>query len=278
MKAYFLLMRLHKPIGIYLLLYPALWALFLAAERVPDLKLCLIFVAGVVLMRSAGCVINDYADRGIDKLIKRTQNRPITTGEIHPKSALILFFVLMMIAFGLVLMTNTLTIQLAVIAAFLATLYPFTKRWTHLPQFVLGCAFAMSVPMAFAATNGSVLAGAWWVFLATVVWTVIYDTMYAMADREEDLKIGVKSSAILFARFDRLIIALLQLMLIGILITIGRVFGLKLEYFLMLFVVLGLMFYHQFLIKKREKGACFKAFLHNHYIGMSVLLGIIFGL
>jgi 4-hydroxybenzoate polyprenyltransferase len=160
----------------------------------------------------------------------------------------------------------------------LATLYPFTKRWTHLPQFVLGCAFAMSVPMAFAATNGSVPSDAWWVFLATVVWTVVYDTMYAMADREEDLKIGVKSSAILFAKFDRLIIVLLQLILMAILIKIGQVFVLELTYFLVLFVVLGLMFYHQFLIKKRERGACFEAFLHNQYIGMSVLLGVIFGL
>jgi 4-hydroxybenzoate polyprenyltransferase len=278
MTAYFRLMRLDKPIGIYLLLYPTLWALFLAAGGLPDLKLFVIFVLGVVLMRSAGCVINDYADRKIDKLIKRTQNRPITTGEIHPKSALILFFLLMIVAFGLVLMTNTLTIQLAVIAGFLATLYPFTKRWTHLPQFVLGCAFAMSVPMAFAATNGSVPSDAWWVFLATVVWTVVYDTMYAMADREEDLKIGVKSSAILFAKFDRLIIVLLQLILMAILIKIGQVFVLELTYFLVLFVVLGLMFYHQFLIKKRERGACFEAFLHNQYIGMSVLLGVIFGL
>ncbi|CAC9643241.1 4-hydroxybenzoate octaprenyltransferase [bacterium endosymbiont of Bathymodiolus sp. 5 South] len=278
MTAYFRLMRLDKPIGIYLLLYPTLWALFLAAGGLPDLKLFVIFVLGVVLMRSAGCVINDYADRKIDKLIERTQNRPITTGEIHPKSALILFFLLMIVAFGLVLMTNTLTIQLAVIAGFLATLYPFTKRWTHLPQFVLGCAFAMSVPMAFAATNGSVPSDAWWVFLATVVWTVVYDTMYAMADREEDLKIGVKSSAILFAKFDRLIIVLLQLILMAILIKIGQVFVLELTYFLVLFVVLGLMFYHQFLIKKRERGACFEAFLHNQYIGMSVLLGVIFGL
>ncbi|AYQ57729.1 4-hydroxybenzoate polyprenyltransferase (EC [Bathymodiolus thermophilus thioautotrophic gill symbiont] len=276
MNAYFRLMRLDKPIGIALLLYPALWALFLAAEGLPDLKLCLIFVLGVVLMRSAGCVINDYADRKIDKLIERTHNRPITTGEIHPKSALILFFIMMMIAFGLVLLTNALTVQLAVIAGFLATLYPFTKRWTHLPQFVLGCAFAMSVPMAFAATKGSVPSEAWWVFFATVVWTVIYDTMYAMADREEDLKIGVKSTAILFAKFDRLIIAILQLILISLLLIIGLVFALKLEYFFMLFMVLGLMIYHQFLIKKREKSAYFKAFLHNQYIGMSVLFGVIF--
>ncbi|CAB9544950.1 4-hydroxybenzoate polyprenyltransferase (EC [Bathymodiolus brooksi thiotrophic gill symbiont] len=277
MNAYFRLMRLDKPVGIYLLLYPTLWALLLAAEGVPDLKLFLIFTLGVILMRSAGCVINDYADRKIDKLIERTSDRPITTGEIQPKSALILFSILMAIAFGLVLMTNALTVQLALIAGFLAILYPFTKRWTHLPQLVLGCAFAMSVPMVFAATNGSVPNDAWWIFLATVVWTVVYDTMYAMADREEDLKIGVKSSAILFAKFDRLIIAILQLMLMVILLVIGSVFALKSEYFFMLVIVFGLMSYHQFLIKKREKNACFKAFVHNQYIGISVLLGVIFG-
>ena len=185
MNVYFRLMRLDKPIGIYLLLWPTLWALFLAADGLPRLDLLIIFVLGVTLMRSAGCVINDYADRKIDKLIQRTQHRPITSGEISTQSALVLFFTLMLIAFGLVLMTNILTIQLAVIAGVLATLYPFTKRWTHLPQFVLGLAFAMSVPMAFAASNNNVSDAAWWVFLATVIWTVIYDTMYAMADREE---------------------------------------------------------------------------------------------
>lgn len=230
MSVYFRLMRLDKPIGIYLLLWPALWALFLAQGGFPDIKLLIIFVLGVTIMRSAGCVINDYADRKIDKLIERTQNRPITSGEISAKSALVLFFVLMAIAFGLVLMTNNLTIQLAFIAAGLATLYPFTKRWTHLPQFVLGLAFAMSVPMAFAATNGNIADGAWWIFAATVIWTVIYDTMYAMADREEDLKIGVKSSAVLFAKFDKLIIGLLQICLLLVLLKISEIFNLDVFY------------------------------------------------
>lgn len=278
MNAYFRLMRLDKPIGIYLLLYPTLWALFLAGQGTPDVKLLLIFTLGVVVMRSAGCVINDYADRKIDKLVKRTQNRPITTGEINPKSALKLFASLIILAFGLVLLTNWLTVQLAIVAALLTTLYPFTKRWTHLPQFVLGCAFAMSVPMAFAATNGSVPTDAWWLFLATVLWTVIYDTMYAMADRAEDVKIGVKSTAILFAQFDRFIVALLQLALLSVLVIIGWLFALKSAYFILLFVVLGLMFYHQLLIKNREKNACFKAFLHNQYVGMSVLAGVVLGL
>ncbi len=274
--AYLRLMRLDKPIGIYLLLWPTLWSLFLAAEGVPDLKLLLIFVLGVILMRSAGCVINDYADRHIDKLIKRTKHRPITSGEINHESALKLFVLLIMLAFILVLLTNWLTIQLAMISTLLAILYPFTKRWTHLPQFVLGLAFAMSVLMAFSATLNIIPTTAWYVFAATLIWTIIYDTMYAMADREEDLKIGVRSTAILFAKFDRVIIAILQLILIGVLIKMGLVFELKLSYFLMLFMVVILMTYHQFLIKKREKNDCFKAFLHNQYIGVSVLLGIMF--
>jgi len=274
MNAYFRLMRLDKPIGIYLLLWPALWALFLAADGWPRLDLIIIFVLGVTIMRSAGCVINDYADRKIDKLIERTQHRPITSGEITTKSALILFFILMLIAFGLVLMTNSLTIQLAFIAAGLAILYPFTKRWTHLPQFVLGLAFAMSVPMAFAATNGSVPDGAWWVFVATVIWTVIYDTMYAMADREEDLKIGVKSTAVLFAKFDKLLIGMLQICLFLLLLKISEIFNLAIFYDISLILTAFLMIFHQKMIKNREKTACFQAFLHNNFIGMVIFIGI----
>ena len=274
MNAYFRLMRLDKPVGIYLLLWPALWALFLAADGWPRLDLIIIFVLGVTIMRSAGCVINDYADRKIDKLIERTQHRPITSGEITAKSALILFFILMLIAFGLVLMTNSLTIQLAFIAAGLAILYPFTKRWTHLPQFVLGLAFAMSVPMAFAATNGSVPDGAWWVFVATVIWTVIYDTMYAMADREEDLKIGVKSTAVLFAKFDKLLIGMLQICLFLLLLKISEIFNLAIFYDISLILTAFLMIFHQKMIKNREKTACFQAFLHNNFIGMVIFIGI----
>ena len=274
MNAYFRLMRLHKPIGIYLLLWPALWALFLAAGGLPRFELLAIFVVGVILMRSAGCVINDYADSDIDKLVERTKNRPITTGEISGKSALLLFFALLLVAFALVLLTNLLTIQLAFIAAALATLYPFTKRWTHLPQFILGLAFAMSVPMAFAATDNNIPNEAWWIFLATVIWTVSYDTMYAMSDREEDLKIGMKSSAILFAKYDKLIIALLQICLLLLLIKISIVFDLGVFYYISLILTVFLMVYHQKLIKNREKSACFNAFLHNNYIGLIIFCGI----
>jgi len=274
MNAYFRLMRVDKPVGIYLLLWPTLWALFLAQGGLPRIDLLIIFVVGVSIMRSAGCVINDYADRKVDKLIERTQHRPIASGEASVKSALVLFFVLMMGAFGLVLMTNSLTIQLAFVAAGLAILYPFTKRWTHLPQFVLGMAFAMSVPMAFAATNGIVPDGAWWLFTASVIWTVIYDTMYAMADPEEDLKIGVKSAAVLFAKFDKLIIGLLQICLLLVLLKISEIFDLNVFYDISLILSAFLMIYHQFLIKNREKKACFRAFLHNNFIGMVVFIGI----
>jgi 4-hydroxybenzoate polyprenyltransferase len=267
-------MRLDKPVGIYLLLWPTLWALFLAADGLPRLDLLVIFVLGVTLMRSAGCVINDYADRKIDKYIQRTQHRPITSGEISTQSALVLFFTLMLIAFGLVLMTNILTIQLAVITGALATLYPFTKRWTHLPQLVLGLAFAMSVPMAFAASNNNIPNSAWWVFLATVIWTVIYDTMYAMADREEDLQIGVKSTAVLFAKYDKLIIGILQICLLLVLVKISEIFNLTIFYDISLIISAFLMIFHQNLIKNREKIACFRAFLHNNFIGIVIFSGI----
>jgi 4-hydroxybenzoate polyprenyltransferase len=267
-------MRFDKPIGIYLLLWPTLWALFLAADGFPDIKILLIFVFGTVLMRSAGCVINDYADRKIDKLVQRTQHRPITSGEISAKSALILFAIMMVLALVLVSLTNQLTIQLSLVAGALAILYPFTKRWTYLPQFVLGLAFAMSVPMAFAATNGKVSDGAWWVFLATVIWTVTYDTMYAMADREEDLKIGVKSTAILFAKYDKFIIGVLQIFLLLVLVNMSNFFNLGIFYDISIILSAFLMIFHQKLIKNREKTACFRAFLHNNFIGMVIFVGI----
>jgi len=274
MNAYFRLMRLNKPIGIYLLLWPTYWALFLSAGGWPDIDLLIIFTFGVIITRSAGCVINDYADREIDKHITRTHDRPITTGEISPKEALILFFALGLAAFALVLLTNTLTIQISFIALALAVLYPFTKRWTNLPQLILGLAFAMSVPMAFSAQTGVVPASAGWIFLATVLWTLIYDTFYAMADRDEDLKIGVKSTAILFAKYDQIFITLLQVLLMIVFIKIGNLFDLGAFYDISLIIILFFMVYHQFLIKKRQKMDYFKAFINNHFIGMTVFFGI----
>ena len=274
MNAYFRLMRLNKPIGIYLLLWPTYWALFLSAGGWPDIDLLIIFTFGVIITRSAGCVINDYADREIDKHIDRTSDRPITTGEISPKAALVLFFALGLAAFALVLLTNTLTIKISFIALALAVLYPFTKRWTNLPQLILGLAFAMSVPMAFSAQTGTVPASAGWIFLATVLWTLIYDTLYAMADRDEDLKIGVKSTAILFAKYDQIFITLLQVLLMIVFIKIGNLFDLGAFYDISLIIILFFMVYHQFLIKKRQKMDYFKAFINNHFIGMTVFFGI----
>ena len=274
MNAYFRLMRLNKPIGIYLLLWPTYCALFLSAGGWPDIDLLIIFTLGVIITRSAGCVINDYADREIDKHIARTRDRPITTGEISPKAALLVFFTLGLAAFALVLLTNALTIKISFIALALAVLYPFTKRWTNLPQLILGLAFAMSVPMAFSAQTGTVPASAGWIFLATVLWTLIYDTLYAMADRDEDLKIGVKSTAILFAKYDQIFITLLQVLLMIVFIKIGNLFDLGAFYDISLIIILFFMVYHQFLIKKRQKMDYFKAFINNHFVGMTLFLGI----
>ena len=275
MNAYISLMRLNKPIGILLLLWPTYWALFLSANGWPDIDLLVIFTLGVIIMRTAGCIINDYADRNIDKHIARTQDRPLTTGEISTKKALLLFSLLIVIAFCLVLLTNTLTVQLSIVAVALATIYPFTKRWTHLPQLVLGAAFGMSVPMAFSAQTGLIPYSAGLVFLATIVWTLIYDTLYAMADRDEDLKIGVKSTAILFAKYDQIAITLLQILLIIIFIAIGKTFNLDLIYYFSLIIITFFMIYHQLLMKKRQKSAYFKAFINNNFIGISAFVGIL---
>ncbi len=274
MNAYIRLMRLNKPIGTYLLLWPTYWALFLSAKGWPDIDLLIIFTLGVLVMRSAGCVINDYADRNIDQNIARTKDRPLITGEVSPKSALRLFVFLLIIAFGLVLLTNALTIKLSLIALSLATLYPFTKRWTHLPQVVLGVAFGMSVPMAFSAQTGSIPLSAVWIFLATILWTLIYDTFYAMADRDEDIKIGVKSTAILFEKYDQIFITFLQILLIIVFVVIGNLFNLGSIYYFSLVIILIFMIYHQFLMKKRQKELFFKAFLNNNFIGMTAFIGI----
>lgn len=274
MNAYIRLMRLNKPIGAYLLLWPTYWALFLSAKGWPDIDLLIIFTLGVLLMRTAGCVINDYADRNIDQNIARTKDRPLITGEVSPKSALRLFVFLLIIAFGLVLLTNALTIKLSLIALALATLYPFTKRWTHLPQVVLGVAFGMSVPMAFSAQTGSIPLSAGWIFLATILWTLIYDTFYAMADRDEDIKIGVKSTAILFEKYDQIFITLLQILLIIVFVVIGNLFDLGPIYYFSLVIIFIFMIYHQFLMKKRQKELFFKAFLNNNFIGMTAFIGI----
>lgn len=268
------LMRFDRPIGIALLLWPTWWGLWLAAGGLPSLKNLVIFTLGVVVMRAAGCVINDYADRRIDPHVARTQSRPIAAGEIQPRQALLLFFGLLALALVLVLLTNRLTVLMAFGGALLAGTYPFFKRFTHFPQIVLGAAFSWAIPMAFAAEAGSVPALAWWLFAANLVWTVIYDTEYAMADRADDLKVGVKSTAIFFGRFDVPVIASLMGLTTALLLMIGLQY-LPTPAF---FTAIALVFLHFQLqlwrIREREPHACFRAFLSNHWVGMFVFLGI----
>jgi 4-hydroxybenzoate polyprenyltransferase len=274
-KHYIFLMRLHKPIGIFLLLWPTLWALWLAGKGHPDIFLVVIFVLGVIVMRSAGCVINDFADRDFDKHVARTKTRPLTSGKISVKEALILFFILMSIAFILVLFLNRFTIMLAFVGAFLASLYPFLKRFTYFPQLGIGVAFAWGVPMAFAAQNNVITLMDWQVFLTAALWPVMYDTVYAMADRLDDLKIGVKSTAILFGKFDRYIVGFLQIILILLLIQMGYLFDLSWRYFVAVLGAALLFGYQQWLIKDRDPDACFKAFLNNNWVGMIIFIGIL---
>ncbi|BAZ92450.1 4-hydroxybenzoate octaprenyltransferase [Thiohalobacter sp. COW1] len=272
---YYLLARLHRPIGTLLLLWPTLWALWLAAEGFPDPLVLAVFVAGVVLMRSAGCVINDYADREFDPHVKRTRERPIASGKVSPREALALFAVLCLIAFALVLLMNPLTIKLAFVGAALAAIYPFTKRFTHLPQLVLGAAFGWGIPMAFAAQTGELPRLAWLLFLVNILWATAYDTQYAMVDRDDDLKIGVKSTAILFGEADRLIIAMLQLLVLLGLGLVGSMAQLGLYYYLGLAVAAALALYQQYLIRGREREGCFRAFLNNNWFGGAVFAGLV---
>lgn len=271
---YLALMRVDRPIGTYLVLWPTLWALWLAAEGLPDWHLLLIFVAGTFLMRSAGCVINDYADRHIDAHVQRTKARPFATGKVSEKEALAVFATLCLLAFVMVLFTNTQTIVLSFAAVGLAACYPFMKRYTHLPQVVLGAAFAWGIPMAFSAQSGELPPSLWLIYIAVLMWTVAYDTFYAMVDREDDLKIGVKSTAILFGDDDRAITTMLQASVIGVLILVGKQFEMSFIYYAGLMVAAGLFVYQQQLIKYRERDKCFQAFLNNHYVGMAVFAGI----
>jgi 4-hydroxybenzoate polyprenyltransferase len=271
---YVKLMRLDKPIGILLLLWPTLWALWLASHGQPDNKILFIFVAGVILMRSAGCILNDLADRNFDGRVARTRDRPLTQGYIDTKNALLLAMVLSGVAFLLVLFCNPLTIALAVIGALITLIYPFMKRYTHLPQLGLGIAFAWGIPMAFAAVRQSINAPAWILFVMCVVWPVIYDTLYAMVDRADDLKIGIKSSAILFAQMDRIIIALLQLLFVLLLVIVGLIFHLKVIYYISIVITAVLFLYQQWLVKTRDPQQCFAAFLNNNWVGLAIFVGI----
>jgi 4-hydroxybenzoate polyprenyltransferase len=272
---YAVLMRLTKPIGIYLLLWPTLWALMIAGEGSPDKKVLLIFIAGVVLMRSAGCVINDYFDRDFDRHVSRTSNRPLTSGRVSTLEAKLLFAGLCLVALLLVLQLNRLTIILSMVGALLAMVYPYMKRVTHLPQVVLGAAFGWSVPMAFAAQTGTVPQLAWLMFTTTVLWTTAYDTMYAMVDRQDDIALGLKSTAILFGDADRAVIGVLQLSVLACLVMIGLQAELGLYYYGGVLFAAGLAAYQQQLIRNRDRDGCFKAFLNNHWFGAVIFLGIL---
>lgn len=274
LNAYKALTRMDKPIGTYLLLWPTFWALWVAFANVPNLYVLWVFTLGVFLMRSAGCVINDFADRKVDGQVKRTEHRPIVSGLVSPREALIVFSVLILMALSLVLTLDVFTIQLSFVAIFLATLYPFLKRYTHLPQVCLGLAFSWGMIMAFAQAQGKIPVEAWLLFVTNVCWTIAYDTMYAMVDRDDDIKIGVKSTAILFGRYDKIIIAFLQIIVLILLAYTGDMLALTWPFQCSLLVVAALFGYQQYLIKNRNRGKCFQAFLNNHWVGLSVFLGI----
>ncbi|MBV1951569.1 MAG: 4-hydroxybenzoate octaprenyltransferase [Cycloclasticus sp.] len=271
---YGVLMRINKPIGTLLLLWPTYWALWVASSGQPSVLVFIVFTLGVILMRSAGCVINDYADRKVDPHVARTELRPIASGKVAPLEALQLFCVLGLLSLLLVLLMNPLTICLSVGGIVLAIIYPYMKRYTHLPQLFLGAAFGWAIPMVYAAQTNSVPAMAWLLFTAAIIWAVVYDTMYAMVDREDDLKIGVKSTAILFADLDKAFIGFFQVLLLIALLMVGDKAELSAFYFTGVFIAGLLMVYHQYLIKDRIPAKCFAAFLHNNWLGFTVFTGL----
>jgi len=268
-------MRFDKPIGILLLLWPTLWALWIAGRGHPSSLNILVFVAGVVLMRAAGCVMNDIADRDFDPHVERTRRRPLASGELSVRQALGAFVVLMALAFGLVLLTNALTVKLAFAGAALAATYPFFKRVTHLPQVVLGIAFGWGMIMAFAAETAGVPVIAWWLFGVNVLWSIIYDTLYAMVDREDDLRVGIKSTAILFGASDLAVLRVLKLAMLGLLVFVGLQLGLSWPWYAAVAVAAGLFAVQQWWVRKREPAACFRAFLNNNWVGLALFAGLV---
>ncbi|CAI1007292.1 4-hydroxybenzoate octaprenyltransferase [Serratia quinivorans] len=273
-QAYSHLMRINKPIGTLLLLWPTLWALWLAGKGVPSLSILAVFVVGVFLMRAAGCVVNDYADRAVDGHVKRTAARPMPSGRVSEKEAKVLFVVLVLVSFGLVLTLNAMTIWLSLAALALAWAYPFMKRVTHLPQFVLGAAFGWGIPMAYAAVSESLPLSCWLLLLANICWTVAYDTLYAMVDRDDDLKIGIKSTAILFGRYDKLIVGLLQFATLLLMLWVGYLTQMSGAFYWSLLLAGALFIHQQKQIATRERDACFKAFMDNNYVGLVLFIGI----
>ena len=273
-KQYLLLIRLNRPIGIFLLLWPTLWGLWIASEGFPNTKILVVFLFGVFLMRSAGCILNDIIDKDFDKFVARTQNRPLASDKLSSIEAFIVAISLIFIAFLLVLTTNTLTVQLSFVAIILAGTYPFLKRHTYLPQFFLGLTFGWSIPMAFAATTNSIPKIAWLLLIANILWAVVYDTIYAMIDREDDLKIGIKSTAILFDDADIFIIGLIQSLVLIALIVIGQQASLNTIYYFSLIIGGCLFLYQLYLIRNRDQKKCMQAFLNNNWFGLVVFIGL----
>jgi 4-hydroxybenzoate polyprenyltransferase len=279
LRDYALLLRLNRPIGSLLLLWPTYWALWLAADGMPHIGNLIVFTLGVFLMRAAGCAINDFADRKVDRHVKRTKDRPLTSGRIQPWEAVALFAGICLLAFLMVvLFTNSLTLYLSFGGVVLAFIYPFMKRHTHLPQLFLGAAFSWAIPMAWAAEAGEITRLAWLLFTANVLWTVAYDTLYAMVDRDDDLKIGVKSTAILFGDGDRAIIAVLQSLVVLILLLVGRQAELGTAFYLGVIAMACLFIFQQHLARFRDRDGCFKAFLNNNWAGFAVFLGLLIDL
>ncbi|MCW8877508.1 MAG: 4-hydroxybenzoate octaprenyltransferase [Kangiellaceae bacterium] len=272
---YSLLMRVDRPIGTLLLLWPTLWALWLANEQIPPISLIVIFSVGVFLTRSAGCVINDYADRNFDGKVERTKARPLAVGKVSEKEALILFIVLSLLAFSLVLMLNLYSVLLSIVAIGIATIYPFMKRVTYFPQVVLGAAFSMSIPMAFAASINEVPAAAWLLYVANLLWVLAYDTLYGMVDKKDDLKVGIKSTAILFGEADLQIITIIQSFFLFGMLLVGARFDLGLFYYLGVMIAAGLIAWQIYYCRTRKRENCFTAFLNNNWVGAAIFCGIL---
>jgi 4-hydroxybenzoate polyprenyltransferase len=287
--SYWLLMRLNRPIGIALLLWPTLWALWIAARMLPgaaragafaplpSLKLLAVFVAGTVVMRSAGCVINDFADRDIDPHVKRTRGRPLAARRVSPHEALALFGVLVLLALWLVTRLDTLTVYYSFVGAALTISYPFMKRFFALPQFYLGAAFGWAVPMAFVATVTTVPRTGWLVFIATLLWSGVYDTLYAMVDRDDDVKLGVQSTAIAFGDLDTLLVGAMQALVLGAMVLAGRLVGMHWPFYLSLAAAALLFAWQQWTVRDRDREACFRAFLNNHWVGLVIMVGVALG-
>jgi 4-hydroxybenzoate polyprenyltransferase len=275
LKNYAFLMRLNRPIGIYLLLWPTLWALWIVSHGKPQIHVLVIFILGVIILRSAGCVMNDIADRDFDRHVMRTKDRPLTTGKITLLEAYVLLIFLLAGGLLIVLFLNMLTIVLAIIGALLLLLYPFLKRYTHWPQFGLGLAFSWGIPMASAAQSDTIFPIVWLVFIASLIWTMVYDTQYAMVDRADDKKIGIKSTAILFGHWDRLIIGVMQSLFLTLILLIGWLSQYSFIFYIGWFLAVLFASYQQYLIKDRNPTLCFKAFLNNQWVGLIIFLALV---